>query len=42
VVVMHMGKVVEQGDNEQVFGAPRHVYPRGLLSALPRHRPEAG
>lgn len=42
VVVMHKGKVVEQGDSEQVFGAPGHGYTRRLLSAVPRHRPEGG
>lgn len=42
VAVMHRGKVVEQGDSEQVFGTPQHEYTRRLLSAVPRPRPDHG
>jgi len=36
VVVMYLGRVVEQGTVEQIFYAPRHPYTRDLLSSLPR------
>ena len=32
-MVMHKGKVVEQGDATQVFGAPQHPYTQALLDA---------
>lgn len=35
IVVMYLGRVVEQGTAEQVFGAPRHPYTRVLLDASP-------
>jgi oligopeptide/dipeptide ABC transporter ATP-binding protein len=33
VVVMYGGRKVEEGRTDQVFGAPRHPYTRGLLRA---------
>ncbi|MCV7280462.1 ABC transporter ATP-binding protein [Mycolicibacterium flavescens] len=36
VVVMHKGKVVEQGEADQVFGSPRDDYTRRLLAAVPQ------
>jgi oligopeptide/dipeptide ABC transporter ATP-binding protein len=36
VVVMYAGQVVETGTVDQVIGAPRHPYTRGLLQATPR------
>jgi peptide/nickel transport system ATP-binding protein len=35
VVVMQRGKVVEQGNTEQVFSDPQHAYTRLLLSLVP-------
>lgn len=35
VVVLYLGKVMEQGPTSQVFHNPRHPYTRALLSATP-------
>jgi len=35
VVVMHKGKIVEQGDGDQVFADPKQEYTRRLLAAVP-------
>ena len=35
VVVMYLGKVMEQGDTEAVFSPPYHPYTEALLSAVP-------
>lgn len=35
IMVMYLGKVMEQGPAESVFGNPRHPYTRALLSAVP-------
>jgi len=35
VMVMYLGRVVEQGPREAIFGHPRHPYTQALLSATP-------
>jgi dipeptide transport system ATP-binding protein len=40
VMVMYLGKPVEQGPAAEVFAHPRHPYTRALLSATPVANPE--
>jgi peptide/nickel transport system ATP-binding protein len=35
VIVMHEGRIVEEGTRDQIFDAPQHDYTRKLLSAVP-------
>jgi len=35
VIVMYLGRAVEQGSRDEIFRAPRHPYTRALLSATP-------
>ena len=39
VAVMHKGKIVEQGDGDQVFTNPQQDYTRRLLAAVPQPEP---
>jgi oligopeptide/dipeptide ABC transporter ATP-binding protein len=36
VVVMYLGRIVEEGTAAEVLGAPRHPYTRALLESVPR------
>ena len=35
VVVLHEGRVVEEGETGSVLRAPQHAYTRSLLAAVP-------
>jgi len=39
VLVMYLGKTVEQGSKQQIFGRPSHPYTRALLASTPRINP---
>jgi peptide/nickel transport system ATP-binding protein len=41
VVVMYLGRVVEQAPVDEIFHAPRHPYTRALLRSIPRIRSAA-
>ncbi|GAT72839.1 ABC transporter ATP-binding protein [Microbacterium hydrocarbonoxydans] len=41
VAVMYLGKIMELGTRDQVFGDPRHPYTRSLLSSVPSPDPNA-
>jgi len=39
VAVMYLGKIVETGSRDAIFGQPAHPYTRALLAAVPSIRP---
>jgi peptide/nickel transport system ATP-binding protein len=41
ILVMHEGRIVEQGTPAQLFQHPQHDYTRSLISAIPSGEPEA-
>jgi oligopeptide/dipeptide ABC transporter ATP-binding protein len=41
IAVMNLGRIVETGDTQELFAAPRHPYGRALLSAIPVPKPQA-
>ena len=40
IIVMYLGKVVEQGPRDAIFANPQHPYTQALLSATPVANPE--
>ena len=40
VVVMYLGRIVEAGEAEAIFGRPQHPYTRALLRAMPSMDPD--
>jgi len=41
VLVMYLGRIVEEGPAREVIGAPAHPYTRALVSVVPRRDPRA-
>ena len=40
VMVMYLGQVVELGESEEIFSAPRHPYTQALLASMPSMDPD--
>lgn len=36
IAIMYLGKVVEEGQTQEIFSNPQHPYTRGLLNSIPR------
>jgi oligopeptide/dipeptide ABC transporter ATP-binding protein len=41
VMLMYLGRIVESGPSEEIYGRPRHPYSNALLSAVPLPDPRA-
>lgn len=40
VVVLYLGKVMEEASSEELFASPQHPYTQALLSAIPKRHPQ--
>jgi peptide/nickel transport system ATP-binding protein len=41
IAIMYLGRIVELGDTQGIFKAPRHPYTRALLDSMPKLRLDA-
>ncbi len=41
IAIMYLGRIVETGDTQAIFAAPRHPYTRALLDSMPKLRLDA-
>ncbi len=39
ILIMYLGKIVEKGTPEQIFGSPKHPYTQALLASIPTPDP---
>ncbi len=40
IVVMYLGRIIESGARDAVFGSPQHPYTRALIDAIPSADPD--